>query len=243
MVRQLLRPGWVLTHLAVGAIAVGLVSLGLWQLDRHAERGAEVARIAAVVQAPPAPLDRVLLEDDPYLRLAAVTGTYVPEGEVRLGPRSRNDLPGFEVLTPLRLPDGRTLVVDRGWVPLDEVPPPPPAGRVSATVRVREPGTARQVLRADDGSVELVSAVDLDVLREGLERPVTDAWVEVVDEEARAAGAIPRPAEPPRAPGSANHLSYAVQWFAFAAIGLVGYPLLLRRRLADARTRPADVPQ
>ena len=32
-----------------------------------------------------------------------------------------------------------------------------------------------------------------------------------------------------------SHLSYAVQWFIFTLIGLVGYPLVLRRVAADDR--------
>jgi cytochrome oxidase assembly protein ShyY1 len=32
-----------------------------------------------------------------------------------------------------------------------------------------------------------------------------------------------------------SHLSYAVQWFIFTLIGLVGYPLVLRRVVADDR--------
>lgn len=234
MARLLLRPGWILSHLAVIAIGVLFVNLGMWQLDRHAERQAEEARISALQGADPVPLDALLAEPDPHLRLATVTGTYLPEAELRLSPRSRNERPGYEVLTPMALPDGRTLVVDRGWVPLDQDAPPPPEGEVEVVARVREPATARQVLPAGGDRAELVSNVDLDVLGPQLDRPITSAWVEVVDEERRLAGVIPRPAEPAEPPGSSNNLSYALQWFAFAGIGLVGYPLLLRRRMADA---------
>jgi surfeit locus 1 family protein len=240
MARALLRPGRVVTHLAVVAIAVLFVQLGFWQLDRHAERQREEARIAAAVAAPPAPLDRLLEGDgDPVLRLATVTGRWVPQDEVQLSPRSRNDLPGYDVLTPLRLPGGRTLLVDRGWVPLDVPAPPPAEGEVALTVRLRAPQRARQALPPGDGPSEVVSAVDLQRLAPQLDDPLTAVWGEVVDEPAREAGALPRPAEPPTAPGSGNHLSYAVQWFSFTAIGLVGYPLLLRRRLSD-RAAPAE---
>lgn len=240
MVRMLLRPGWILTHLVVLGIAVLFVNLGLWQLDRHAERQDEEAHLASLQDLPAVPLDALLSQDDPHLRLAEVTGRFLPEDEVRLSPRSRNELPGFEVLTPMALPDGRTLIVDRGWIPLDQDPPPPPEGEVSLVVRLREPASARQVLTGDGGRVQLVSNVDMDVLAPLLDQPITAAWGEVVDEEARLAGVIPRPAEPARPESSGNNLSYAMQWFAFAIIGLVGYPLLLRRRMSDRRRAVAS---
>ncbi len=236
MSRLLLRPGWILTHLAVIATAVLFVNLGLWQLDRNAEREAEAGRIEAVQDAAPVPLTEALADPDPFLRPVEVTGTFLPgEGEVRLTPRSRNDLPGLQVLTPFRTDSGDLIIVDRGWVPLDTTPPPAPLGSTTFEGRLAEPRTSRQVLRDDDGTVASLINVDLDVLAEQVEGLRTDAYVEVVDEEARLLGALPRPAEPAQAPGSVNSLSYAVQWFTFAAIGLIGYPLLLRRRIADRR--------
>ena len=85
----------------------------------------------------------------------------------------------------------------------------------------------------DDGAVETLTSVDLDELLPQIEGLTGPAYVDVIDEDARQAGVIPRPADPP-ALESGNHLSYALQWFAFTLIGLVGYPLLLRRRMADA---------
>lgn len=47
-----------------------------------------------------------------------------------------------------------------------------------------------------------------------------------------AANAVPDPASIPN-----NHLSYAVQWFLFAAVALVIYALAVRKRLADPGPR------
>lgn len=232
MPRQLLRPGWILTHLAVAAIAVTFVSLGLWQLDRHDQVSAQNRRLEEVLAGPPLPLDEVLATGDVRYRPAIAEGTYLPAEEVRLSPRSRNDRPGYDILTPLELKDGRTLIVDRGWVPLDAEPPPPPSGTVRLTGRLRPPAPARQVLPPEAARAELVSNVDLDVLSGQVPDLIADAYLEVTDEAARQAGAVPRPARPVEL-DSGNHLSYAFQWFAFAAIGLIGYPLVLRRRIAE----------
>ncbi len=238
MSRLLLRPGWIVTHLVVIAIAVLFVNLGLWQLERNAERQVASDRILQVQQLDPIPLEDALTMADPYLRPVQVIGTFLQDDEVRLTPRSRNEIPGFELLTPLVLADGETIIVNRGWAPLDTTPPPAQTGTVGFIGRVRQPATARQVLPLGADRAEMMSNVDTTVLARQVEDLLINAYVEVVDEDARLAGALPRPAEPAAAEGSANNLSYAFQWFAFVVIGLIGYPLLLRRRIADASGDP-----
>lgn len=238
MPRLLLRPGWILTHLAVVVIAITFINLGLWQLDRHDERQADNVRITAAQQSDAVPLDSALTADDLYLQPATIAGTF--EGaDVRLSPRSRNQFPGFEVLTPLRLDDGRRLLVNRGWVPLDQPVPRAQTGEVSLTGRLRLPAPARQVLPVDGDVVELLSNPDLAVLAGQVPDLIDSAYFEVVDEEARNAGVLPRPAEPV-ALDAGNHFSYALQWFAFTIIGLTGYPLLLRQRIADEQRDTPD---
>ncbi len=237
---MLLRPGWIVTHLIVIAIVVLFVNLGLWQLDRHAERQDEIARTEAALAGAPVPLDEALGAEDVAHRPTTATGTYLADGQVQLSPRSNADRPGYEVLTPLALADGRTLVVNRGWMPLDSPMPLPPAGEVAVEGRLQPPTTARQVLPPGGDVAELVSSVDLARLSGQVDDLVTTAYLERVDEEARTAGDLPLPAGPVSL-DAGNHLSYAVQWVVFAAVGLIGYPLLLRRRLQDAAgTAPGD---
>ena len=100
---MLLKPGWIITHIAVVAIAVAFINLGLWQLQRQGEVAADNARVAAVIEASPVPLTIALLDDPTEFRPVTVEGTFVQQADVNLSPRSRNGRPGFEVLTPLRL--------------------------------------------------------------------------------------------------------------------------------------------
>lgn len=226
----------IVAHLVVIAIAVSFVSLGLWQVRRHGEQVRENERITAQLAQEPLAISTALARPDPDLLPVVAEGAYEAAGEVQLGPRSRNERPGYEILTPFRLAGSDTVVmVDRGWVPLDDAAPPPPGGTTTIQGRLRLPQQARQVLTDDQGQVTLVSGVDLTRLAEHVDGLDTAAWVEVVDEQAREAGVIPRPAEDVVVEDG-PHLSYAAQWFAFTVIGLIGYPLLLRRRLADDTT-------
>ncbi len=235
-VSRLLQPRMVVAHVVVVAIAVLFVNLGLWQLRRHAEVRSENDVIAARRDDAPVPLDAVLAEDEPAWRPVTATGVWRPAEEVLLTPRPRDGTPGHEVLTPLDLGDGRVLLVDRGWVPFaDGTPPvedaPPTSGEVTVSGFLQEGVSATRVVSAEGAAVTQLSAADTARLDAQVGGEVLALWL--LQSGPEPDGALPRLAELPTLDGG-PHLSYALQWFAFAVIGLVGYPLLLRRRLKGA---------
>jgi hypothetical protein len=56
---------------------------------------------------------------------------------------------------------------------------------------------------------------------------------------AKSSAAYPAPVDPPDL-GEGPHFSYSVQWFLFASVGIVGWPLLVFTRgpLGRRRRRP-----
>ena len=132
-------------------------------------------------------------------------------------------------------------VVERGWVPyaMDRVPvaeAPPPAGKVTVTGRLRRPtgGRAGSFGPRDPAEGELVQAyyVDVERLQGQMPYPLVEAYVELTSVTPPHPGDLPLPLPEPDL-GEGPHLSYAVQWFSFAAIGIVGYFFLLRRAARD----------
>lgn len=240
MARFLLSPRWVVMHVVVLAIAVLFVNLGFWQLRRLDERRSGNALIEARLAAPPAPLHVVLASsgddvDALAYRRVWTTGRYLPREEVLLTPRSDNDQPGHHVVTPLLTRDGAALLVDRGWVPFTLDQPPvqqarPPSGQVRVEgMLVPTQDAARYGARGDPDSDRLtfLSAVDVDRLQPQVSHRLQPFSLLLQDQRPATARALPRPPEPPDL-SEGSHLSYAIQWFLFAAIGLVGYPLLIR---------------
>lgn len=225
------RPRWLLTHLLVAALAALFVGLGLWQLQRLDDRRAtnEIVETRAALPAEPVgelvdPGDDGSTLDELRFRAATASGSYVTGADVAVR-ATQGGRTGGRVFSVLALADGEAVVVLRGFVGVGDdgelEAPPPPVGEVEVggvlIPRDRLEGTFEQ-------------AVDDLVAGEAGSLPV-------VLQAATADGDALVPVPPPDL-GDGPHLGYAVQWFLFAAVGVVGYPFLLRRR---ARDRSHDV--
>lgn len=253
MYRFLLHPRWLGFAALVVLLAIAFVGLGRWQLDRLDQRRAQNARVEAGRQAEPVAADRLLSTDrgvrahDEY-RQVRVRGTYDPDEEYLVAGRTIHDRPGYLVLTPLRTEAGPVLLVVRGWVPpasggADAEPdvPAPPYGTVTVTGRVRASESGRGDTRESKvGDHVQVRTIDSERIARQLRQPLYRGYVEMVEEEPPASGDPLQPIPlPPLDEGP--HLSYAVQWFAFAVIAVGGFGYLARREAEHRRGQSPDV--
>ena len=114
---QFVRPrpvAWFFFLLAFGTT----VFLGSWQVKRlHWKQGLETALAAANAQAPltTLPSDYAALEPLQF-RKVTLKGRWLAQ-EFHLTPRYWRDQFGYAILTPLKLADGRIVLINRGWVP------------------------------------------------------------------------------------------------------------------------------
>ena len=113
--RRRFSPSPLLTLLML-ALCVLFVALGRWQWRRgnlHAAEHASFERGARRVLA----LGSGSLTPAADYQRVSVTGTYDPAHQFLLDNMSYRDVDGYQVLTPLARPGGRTVLVNRGWVP------------------------------------------------------------------------------------------------------------------------------
>jgi surfeit locus 1 family protein len=251
---DLLRPRLVVSHLLVLTVAAACVWLGLWQLDRLDQVRTHNDRLAARLQAEPVDLQTLLTGagsegvDEAALefRRVEVAGRYRPAEEVLQRGRSHQNQQGFHLLTPFELRDGGVVLVRRGWVPVDRSSPPvsdaaPPAGEVllrGVLERpVGQPGFGPR--DPDEGRLEQVFHTDtarLDRQVEGVLFPMVLRAEGPIGVEASR---LPVAVGSPELDGG-NHLSYALQWFSFAVIAVIGYLAWLRTTVVRA-SRDAEV--
>lgn len=239
MYRFALRPAWLLSHLFALGLVVAFVALGFWQLSRHDERAARNATVEARSEEPPAPVGMLVdgADDPEELRYRAATaeGRYLAGVDVLIDNRSHEGLPGAWVVTPMRLADGTVLAVSRGFQGFDDGrvdPSPPPDGTVVVEGTVVPWDDRNCGVREDEAGVPAGAAC---LKRSAVEEAVGEAVVPVV---LQRRSSNPPDADvlvpvPPPERDAGPHRSYAVQWFIFATIGVVGYPLILRRVARD----------
>lgn len=104
---------WLASAAAAVALLV-LIGLGTWQLQRLQWKEALIATIAARAAAAPVGLSEA--QGVEFTRVV-VDGRFLHEGEHQVLVQVHKGAVGVTVVTPLRLDDGRILMVDRGWVP------------------------------------------------------------------------------------------------------------------------------
>ncbi len=242
--RRLLSPRWVAAHVFVLAVCVTCVLLGFWQLSRLQERRLENRIFSARLEAEPLPLEEMLAGagddiDSLEYRRTVVTGTYLSDREVLIRSQVFDGQAGFDVVTPLALPSGRAVAVDRGWVPLefDQVPvraAAPPAGEVTVEgiVRISREG------RGDERAGPIFTRVDLDQIGRYAGLDLGRVYVEVVGDPDPTALPVVNPL--PDLTDEGPHLSYAIQWVAFAVVGAIGYGFLLRRAARRSGERDGE---
>jgi cytochrome oxidase assembly protein ShyY1 len=221
---------WITAALGVLVLAFVCVELGRWQLHRLDERKARNEVTRSNLSAAPAPIDQILgppgaVGDQHAWRTAVVTGRYDASKQIVLKYRNVQDSPGFEIVTPLVLADGKAVLVDRGFLPRQAselMPlhvPAVPTGEVTVTGRLQrsERGGSTNGGIPDGGTARLINGPDFAKV---LGLNLYDGYLTVDKQEPandKAFIAIPGPEI-----DDGPHFFYALQWFFFALLAIGG---------------------
>jgi cytochrome oxidase assembly protein ShyY1 len=228
--------------LAVAA-AVAMVFLGVWQLNRYAERAATNDRIDAAASASAVPLSGVLAAPaagragpapgrNKAWTKVTVTGRYDPAHEIQARGRTVGGDVGFEIVTPLVLADGTAVLVDRGWIPpagdalAPPVVPPAPPGQVTVVGQVHLSESRPTPVAHRDGRLD-TRRISLPRLAAQMPYPVYGAYLLLTQQTPAADPAFqPIPIDHEDAWQNA---AYTFQWWLFAGMALFLYGWLARK--------------
>ncbi|HWB48309.1 MAG TPA: SURF1 family protein [Stellaceae bacterium] len=236
------RPRLVPTLFTVPAVLI-LIGLGVWQVQRLSWKEGLIAQRAAAVAAPPvAPPPTLAAARGLEFHRIVAEGVLQNGKELYLAASSEGGGAGYQIITPLVMTDGRTMFVNRGFVPTELKDPAKraagePAGQQRVVGLLRLPPAAKPSFFLPDN------------------RPGLNLWFWVdLPAMARAAGvAAPVPfyvdADKTPNPGGwpkggvtrlalpNDHLQYAITWFSLAAALIVIYVLYHRRDASSENER------
>jgi surfeit locus 1 family protein len=224
---RVFSPSWPMTLATLVLLAL-FVSLGRWQWNRGEAKQPvwdEYQRNAAAE-----PLGSRHFDSITRFGRISLSGMFDPMNQFLLDNRSHQGRPGWEVLTPFELGDGRWILVNRGWIPLNgdrnQLPyPMMPAGEHrSITGRIDElpsGGLAMGHAAPPPGKswLKVTSFPTHAELEESLGRKI-DRRILLLDPD--VPGGFVRAWKPPGLDPS-RHYSYAIQWWGFATVLLVLY--------------------
>jgi len=237
---------WFTTLLVIVAVAI-MVRLGIWQLDRLEQRRAFNARVQAQLAQPPLIINNETLQQklfDMEYRTVIVQGEYDFANQVALRNQAYQNRWGVHLLTPLKIKGtDQAILVNRGWIPgeaflsgdwsrFDQ------GGEVTIKGVIRRAQTKPDFgKRTDpvpaDGEPPL-KAWNLAnvgaIARQINYAVISDVYIQQTEGEGEAAS-LPIPAQVELDLSEGPHLGYALQWFTFAAILGIGYPVFIKRRM------------
>jgi surfeit locus 1 family protein len=242
------RSGVLLAAFALFSLlgTAGLTALGVWQLERRVWKLQLIDRVERRIHAEAAPFpgssswSRFNQADDAYRRVK-VAGRFLHDRETLV--RAVTELGGgYWVLTPLRTAAGATVLVNRGFVPLER--------KDAKTRRDAEP----------QGDIEVIGLLRLTEPKGAFLRsndPASDRWYSrdiAAIAAARGLGevapvfidadATPNPGGWPRGgltmvAFANNHLVYALTWFVLALM-LAGAAFFVGREEWRSRKNVLD---
>lgn len=226
-------------------VLIGVVAcawLGRWQLDRLAQRRAFNQHMAAVRALTPLELPTAENLRGQEYRAVLVRGKYDTAHEIAIRNQAYDGEYGYHLVTPLVLKTASAtnpasavaVLVDRGWIPADDEAQ---RGdwrkydvrgavvvhgviRLSQTVPVEGAGAAPA---PNETPTAFWIYVDIDRIARQLPYPVLPVYVQL--EPGPETPDLPAPSQPNLDLSEGPHQGYAIQWFGFATLLIVGYPL------------------
>ncbi len=246
---RLFSQRWILTTLLVLAAMGVMVRLGIWQLDRLEKRKAFNARVEAQLSQPELIINAGIIEDKNLLeqlpgmeyRSARVKGEFDHRNQIALRSQYHDNQYGVHLITPLKISDSdQFILVNRGWIPIQD-------WESGSLAQYDQPGLVEvqgmirpSLNKADFGSrsdptpapgqepLLAWNFVNIPAISNQIPYQLLPVYIQQAPDPAMSQPPFPSLPEIEISEGS--HMSYAIQWFTFAAILGGGYPFFIRKQ-------------
>ena len=241
--KTLFSRSWLKTTILVIAAVLVMIRLGFWQLDRLDQRRAFNERVEAQLAEELLELSPQNLDLDLYnmeYRAAEVSGEFDHEHQVVLRNQDWRGNLGVHILTPLMIEgEKRAILVDRGWVPYEDFVEGnlaqydhPGSVQFMGTIRRSQSkpliGGRADILPAP-GEPALAAWNWINISNISRQIPYELLPVYLVRTPDPTENQLPYRIQQELELTEGSHLGYAFQWFTFAAILAIGYPIFVRK--------------
>lgn len=223
---------WILTIFAISFAAI-CIALGFWQLRRLSARRQANAVLASRRIAPRVELDSLPSDTAAaHFRRVHLRGVYDHAQEIVLTLRGRSGSPGINILTPLlRANKDTAVLVNRGWIyspdgMTADTRPWHEADTLNGAGFVETFPTKGPFAPPNPARPRSFRRLDRAQLQKAFPYPIANYYV-VLTDSAQSSNVPPR--VEPASLDEGPHMLYAIQWFSFAVISIVGLVIFLRR--------------
>lgn len=244
ILRSMLSRRWIAATLLAAVGAAVCFRLGIWQLDRLEQRRLFNARVEAQINEPQLELAGEALRVDLYnmeYRQVRAAGEYDFSSQIALRNQYWGNEWGAHLVTPLILEGSDEVVlVDRGWIPaanfesgdwakFDE------PGRVEVLGIIRRPQSKAELGSRSDqvpaAGAEALKAwyfINISAISQQVPYPLLPVYIQQAPQADR--DSLPYRSQPELELSEGPHMGYALQWFSFAGLLILGYPYFIRRQ-------------
>ena len=215
-----------------------MANLGFWQLNRLDQKREFNSVLQSHSSTPIQTLDKAVpdkwnKESSEWMRVT-ITGSYDPSKAVTIINRSQDGTAGYNSVVPFTSLNQRTILVNRGFVPLVMEPPIAPTGEIEIVGYLRA-SQARSALGPIDsteaGNTEF-QRFDIPLIAAHVGKTIEPMFLQLIEESPADASQWPaKVALPPLDEGT--HMSYAMQWFFFCLVALTAWVVVVRRKISQ----------
>jgi surfeit locus 1 family protein len=260
MIKTLFTKRYILTTILVLAAMAVMIRLGVWQLDRRQQRLAFNADVVAKLEQPPRSLNDAALGlwaipgERAEIRntQASASGSFDFDHQVVLVQQPLENRPGAHLVVPLRLEGSdQAVLVDRGWIPEEEManleqfknePGPVTINGFLQPSQILFGRAAKQAVNQQSITTEPQESwyrLDIEALQAQIPYQLLPAYL-LQSPPPEGNLTLPIHIEPEFDLTEGSHMSYALQWFSFAAIAGIIYLSIVHKR--EGKQKEVQVP-
>lgn len=213
-----------------------MLNLGFWQLNRLDKKRDFNSVLSAHSSTPVQTLDSAVpakwnTAEGEWKRVS-VSGTYDFSKAVTVINRSQDGTAGYNSVVPFTSQNNRTILVNRGFVPLVMEAPEAPTGKIEIVGYLRASQTRSALGPIDSkepGNTEF-QRLDIPLISAHVGKTIEPMFLQLIAESPADASQWPaKVALPPLDQGT--HMSYALQWFFFCLVALTAWVVVVRRKV------------